>query len=119
MPDQPPIPLIVDPWRELNNERQKHLATLEFLARILERIGLRDGTGATGKNVCKLCIEIPMGRNPATWQSRCPAHTLRAYVPEQQRRLEAPIRKPRQAGPAALSETELAAVSEPDAAQGS
>jgi hypothetical protein len=56
--------LIDDPWRELGRERQRHRLSIEYIKRILQRIAGRDGTGATARQSCRLCEEIPMGGNP-------------------------------------------------------
>ena len=84
--------LVDDPWRELNCERQR--LSIEYLKRILERIELSDGTGATSSQFCRLCEENPMGADPARWRppptwcdetNNLHACALRALLPRRAR----------------------------------
>ncbi len=87
--------LIDDPWRALGRERQRHRLSIEYLKRVLQRIKIRSGTGATAQNLCLLCVEIPCGGNPQVWRRECPGHTARDYVKAEEARLKQPVRKPK------------------------
>jgi len=100
--------LIDDPWRELNRERQRHRCSIEYLKRILQRINVRDSTGATARQFCRLCVEIPCGGNPHVWRQECPGHGARDYVQAEEARLNQPLRKPKARRADSASETNVA-----------
>ena len=100
--------LVDDPWRELARERQRHRLSIEYLKRIMQRIKVRDGTGATARQFCLLCVEIPCGGNPVRWRQECPGHGARDYVQAEEARLNQPVRKPKGRGADSASQSNVA-----------
>ena len=92
MPDAPYVKNVTDPWQELDDERRAHATTLAKFQAVWQRAQVMDGRSAMSSRICKLCQEIPMGRNLA-YRSQCPLHTSMADVEKEAKRLAKPYRR--------------------------
>lgn len=91
MPDDY-VYMITDPWVELDIERERHAVTLGLIKLIWLNAHVLDGGSKVSTKICKLCEEIPTGKN-LSWRAICPLHNRIEYTEKELGRLSSPYRR--------------------------
>ena len=85
--------LVIDPWKEINRERQHLHLALKFLKQYVDRAEMSTASGTVSKEFCHLCAKVPAGMHPGPYRDACPCKKVPAFLKEESARLRVPIRR--------------------------
>lgn len=85
--------LIIDPWKQINRERQQMHLALKYLKHYLRQAEMSTASGSISAEFCKLCAKVPAGMVPEMYRSMCPCKVVPNFITEQEVRLRQPIRR--------------------------